>query len=186
MNEIAKRNVIHEEVERSISWLYNNITGHPGEKTLKKVMLNVLFISTSELAGRLSIEQYKIILMSAHFYKDYVGGNLSLYVHSFLDFVERLCRQGLTSRINERTNLSVPRDVLNEIIDFRSSFSAEIQHGADEIFEAEKDVFVLNRLLRERKAILHLRHNHLRVLLQKKEALRSHSGSGCHLDPEYG
>lgn len=179
--EITKRDHILEEVEKAISWLYNNVTGQVNENTLKKAISSMLFISTSMYSYRLSMEQYKVVLMCVGSYKKYSVRPLTVYMQSFLGFVEMMCKTGISTRTREKATETIPKDTLLGIVGSPSDFGAEIHRAANEIYDAGDEVSVLRKLLREREAIYHLRHSRLKILLQKRreektlESLKNHN-----------
>lgn len=168
---IVKRDPILAEVERQIGWLYDNLVSVTPvcSSVLKRSLSYLLFISTCKYASSLTLEQYRCISAARSRYKAVYLKPMNLLMASVLSFVENFCEVGIARRSYEANNQSVPRETLEEIIDFPSDFGAEIQKAADEIFETEKDVYVLKRLLRERDAILRLRHSRLQLLLQNRE-----------------
>lgn len=171
--EIAERDPILNEVEKQINWLSDNIIyqtqSRLADDVLKKSLSYLLFISTCIYASSLTLEQYQLVEAAIKTYKRYYLKPMNLLMTSVLSFVENSCARGIALRTYEESNRRVPRETLEEIMDFPADFSAEVRKAADEIFETEKDVYVLGKLLKERDAVWCLRHSRLRLLLQDRE-----------------
>lgn len=173
----SKKLVELNEVEKQIAWLYDNLIGdgsvHVTEGVLKRSLSYMLFISTCKYAPSLTFEQYRMISAAIKAYKRYYLKPMNLLMTSLFSFAEFFCVRGMKLRTYEESNRRVPREELDEIMDSPLDWGStkervEIRKAADEIFETEKDVHVLKKLLRERDAVWCLRHSRLRLLLQDK------------------
>lgn len=170
--KIVKAHKTYEKVMRSINWLSDRITIYATEATLKKVILHVLFITTSKYINHLTVEQYEILIASVDFcrtwgHKEWPEES-NMYTESLLDFAETVSKRGLADRLRAEANTEVSGQTLEEIRESPSEFGPKILRAADDIVETDKEVFVLKKLLRERKAVLKIHHSKLRLMLVKR------------------